>query len=168
MKYAITGDNKMIRVEFPYEIRWACRREWEAAMMLVWKAFLQSEGKRCSEEGKSNFYRFITDNELREAFLKGEYPVMVAVDGEAIVGVASIRYHNHLSLLFVDKEYHGRGIGSALLTEVIRYVRGAGERYMSLQAASDAVNFYRKRGFRTIRPEEEFSGIHVTHMEKFF
>lgn len=149
-------------------IRWAHGYEWENAMEFTWKAFLESAGRKCGEEGRDRFRRFIWDSGLKDDFLKGEYPVMVALDKEAIVGIASIRYHNHLSLLFVDSHYRGKGIGRALVTAMIQYLRDAGERYMSLQAASDAVNFYRKLGFRAIRPEEEFSGIRVTCMEKFF
>ena len=43
-----------------------------------------------------------------------------------------------------------------------------GERYMSVKASPYAVNFYKKLGFHAIRPEEEYSGIRVTSMEKFF
>jgi len=43
-----------------------------------------------------------------------------------------------------------------------------GERYMSLKAAPYAVGFYRKVGFREVAPEEEYSGIRVTPMEKVF
>ena len=39
---------------------------------------------------------------------------------------------------------------------------------MSLEAASGAVNFYRKQGFRAVRPEMEISGIRLTPMEKVF
>ena len=39
---------------------------------------------------------------------------------------------------------------------------------MSLEAASAAVNFYRKQGFRAVRPEMEISGIRLTPMEKVF
>lgn len=151
-----------------FKIRWAYRQEWESAMAFVWKAFLESEGSKCTQEGKDRFYSFIWGIDLKETYLKGEYPVMLAVEKDTIVGIASVRYHNHLSLLFVDRCRRGKGIGRALMTAAIQYVRDAGERYMSLQAASDAVNFYRKFGFRVIRPEEEFSGIKVTCMEKFF
>ncbi len=39
---------------------------------------------------------------------------------------------------------------------------------MSLKAAPYAVEFYKRLGFRIVRPEEEYSGIRVTSMEKFF
>lgn len=92
---------------------------------------------------------------------------MVALDGRKIIGAGSVRDKNRLSLLFVDEAYHHRGVGSTILMKICNYLKAeAGERYMSLQAAPYAVNFYRKQGFRAVHPEVEFSGIRVTPMEK--
>lgn len=159
----------MTRADFPYEIRWARVQEWRAAMDMVWKTFLKFEGEDYTEEGIRNFYDFITDGKLYASFLEGEYQVMVALDGARIIGLASVRSRNHLSLLFVDEDYHHKGVGRALMKRLCRYLQeDAGERYMSLKAAPYAVNFYRKLGFQTVRPEEEYSGIRVTSMEKVF
>jgi len=76
--------------------------------------------------------------------------------------------YNHLSLLFVDEEYHHRGIGRDLMRRMCEYLKKEeGERYMSLKAAPYAVEFYRKLGFHAVHEEEAFSGIRVTPMEKF-
>jgi predicted GNAT family N-acyltransferase len=44
----------------------------------------------------------------------------------------------------------------------------AGENFMSLKAAPYAVEFYKKLGFKPIKPEEVNGGIRVTPMEKAF
>lgn len=94
---------------------------------------------------------------------------MVAVDGGNIIGAGSVRNRNCLSLLFVHEAYHYRGIGSTILNKLCHYLKTEeGERYMFLQAAPYAVNFYRKQGFRAVHPEMEFCGIRVTPMEKVF
>lgn len=153
----------------PYEIRWAREEEWSPAMKMIWRTFLKFEGKDYTQEGIKNFFDFITDDDLHEAFLRGEYRLMVALDGETVIGAGSIRYRNHLSLLFVEEAYHRRGVGRAILTKLCDYLKlEAGERFMSLKASPYAVNFYRKLGFMVIRPEEEYSGIRVTAMEKLF
>lgn len=153
----------------PYEIRWARAEEWAPAMKMIWKTFMKFEGEDYTEEGIQNFFDFITDDDLYKAFLKGNYQMMVALDRGRIVGAGSIRNCNHLSLLFVDEEYHYQGIGASLMRNLCEYLKmEAGERYMSLKAAPYAVNFYRKLGFRAVAPEEEYSGIRVTPMEKFF
>ncbi len=156
-------------VERHFSVRWAREDEWAPAMQMIWRTFLQFEGKDYKEEGIKNFFDFITDDNLYVAFLKGEYQMMVALDGEQVIGAGSIRNRNHLSLLFVDENYHHMGIGRNILDSLCTYLREeAGERYMSLQAAPYAVNFYRKLGFRAVGPEQEISGIRVTAMEKIF
>ena len=76
---------------FPYEIRWAKIEEWEPAMKMIWKTFMKFEAEDYGEEGIQNFYEFITDDNLYKAFLRGDYQMMVAVDGDRIVGVGSVR-----------------------------------------------------------------------------
>lgn len=150
-----------------YDVRWARENEWAPAMKMIWKTFLKFEGRDYTQEGIKNFFDFITDDDLYVAFLKGTYRMMVALDGERVIGAGSIRNRNHLSLLFVDEDYHHMGVGSALLAGLCEYLKSeAGECYISLKAAPYAVNFYRKQGFRTVKPEEEYSGIRVTAMEK--
>lgn len=157
----------MSEAAIPYEVRWAKAEEWAPAMRMIWKTFLKFEGEDYTEEGIRNFFEFITDDALYVAFLKGKYQMMVALDGGRVIGAASVRSANHLSLLFVDEEYHHQGVGRALMNRMCEYLKKeAGERYMSLNAAPYAVNFYRKLGFRTVRPEGVYSGIRVTSMEK--
>lgn len=159
----------MVDTDVFYEIRWAKVEEWIPAMDMVWRTFMKFEGNVYTEEGIRNFYEFITDTSLYQSFLKGEYQMMVAVSKGHVVGAASVRNRNHLSLLFVEEEYHHKGIGSALMYRLCDYLQTEeGERYMSLQAAPYAVEFYRKLGFTEVAPEEAFSGIRVTPMEKVF
>lgn len=156
-------------VKKTFEVRWARQEEWASAMQMIWRTFLQFEGKDYTEEGVKNFFDFITDDNLYVAFLRGEYQMMVALDGERIIGAGSVRNRNHLSLLFVDEHYHRMGVGRRLMDSLCTYLKEeAGERYMSLQAAPYAVNFYKKLGFHMVSPEEEISGIRVTAMEKIF
>lgn len=158
-----------MKMQMPFEVRWAKEEEWGPAMRMIWRTFLRFEGRDYTQEGIRNFYDFITDDDLYVAFLKGEYQLMVALDGQKVIGAGSIRSRNHLSLLFVEEGYHRMGVGRAILTALCDYLkREAGEKYMSLKAAPYAVNFYRRLGFRAVRPEEEYSGIRVTEMEKVF
>ncbi len=150
-----------------YEVRWARESEWSPAMKLVWKTFLQYEGKDYTQEGIRHFFDFITNGDLYVSFLKGEYQMMVALMDRKIIGVGTLRGGNYLSLLFVDERYHHMGVGSAILGRLCDYLKTeAGQQYISLQAAPYAVDFYKKQGFLQIQPEMEFAGIRVTTMKK--
>lgn len=152
-----------------FEIRWAKPEEWEPAVKMIWKTFLRFEAKDYTEEGIRNFLDFITDRQLYHSFLRGNYQMLVALADEEIVGAASVRNRNHLSLLFVDEAYHHRGIGKALIERFCIYLKNeAGENIITVKAAPYAVGFYHRIGFRDVSPEEEVGGIRVTSMEKRF
>lgn len=152
-----------------YVIRWAKREEWDATMDMVWKTFLKYDGKDCSQEGIQSFRSFITDERLKQAFLEGRYQLLLALHGERIIGAGSLRAVNHLSLLFVDGEWHRKGVGRALVETLCDYLRNElGERYVSLQASPYALGFYKKLGFTQIKTQSDTPGIPVVPMEKVF
>lgn len=150
-----------------FQIKWAGAEDWTPAMNMIWKTFLKFEGDVYSPEGVRNFLDFITDEGLFHSFLQGKYLLMIALDGENIVGAASVRDGNHLSLLFVDERYHMQGIGRRLMEYFCYFLKNeAGMQSMTLKSSPYAVGFYRKLGFSETGPEECYSGIQVTPMRK--
>lgn len=153
--------------DIPYTIRWAEAQDWQPVMQLVWRTFMRFEAADYTEEGIANFQDFLTNGKIYRMFLKGQYPMLVALDGSRIIGQISVRCRNFISLLFVDESYHRRGVGRALIENMAVYLKDCGEVFMSVKAAPYAVDFYRKVGFHAYAPEESFSGIRVTSMERF-
>ncbi len=152
-----------------YQIRSAYREEWEEAMALAWKTFLQFEADVYSTEGVQNFENFITDTTLHRMFVMGAYQMFVALDQDRIVGMITLRDSKHISLLFVDEKYHRRGIGRALMKYLTEYmVKEMGIRQVTVNASPYGVEFYHKLGFRDLRPEERKDGIIYTPMELKF
>jgi GNAT superfamily N-acetyltransferase len=80
--------------------------------------------------------------ELRDRILSDE-KTLVATWNEIIVGFIAFKRGNHLSLLFVRREFSGQGIGRELFT---RCSYGLNE--VTVNAAEAAVGFYQKVGFR--------------------
>ena len=178
---------------FSYEIRWAKEHEWDQAMKLIWETFLEFEANDYSPKGVADFKEFLFDGTLRKNFLKGEYQLAVAVlkdpawvhtvtmssenadedksnePCEKIIGAASLRNTNFLSLLFVDKNYHKKGIGAALLDMLCEYLKDeAGVQFIHLASSPYAVGLYLKQGFHATDSELQIAGIRVTPMEKHF
>ena len=71
--------------EMPLEIRFVTSDEWEDAIGLVWKTFLEFEGDVYPPEGVRNFEDFITDSALKRMFVMGSYQMMGAYLGNKIV-----------------------------------------------------------------------------------
>lgn len=150
---------------FPYEIRMAYQGEWEEAMALAWKTFLEFEADDYSPEGIRSFEDFITDSTLRRMFIMGAYQMFVALDGTRMAGMITVRSNSHISLLFVDKEYHRKGIGRALMQDLCRYLRTELDvRRVTVNAAPFGIGFYHKIGFTDLEPEQMSSGIRYTPM----
>ncbi len=147
-------------------VRFAYHSDWEGAMKLAWDTFVRFNAPDYSKEGIKNFYNFIHDDMLRKMFVAGHYQLFVAVcDGEYL-GMLSLREKKHISLLFVNGDYHGNGIGSALIKYVSKYVRDEeGINSLTVNASPYAVEFYHKRGFEDVHAQMAADGITFTPME---
>lgn len=157
----------MVR-ENSYIIRLAQQDDWQKAMDLAWKTFLQYEADDYTEEGIQNFKDFITDNELFRSFLNGKYILFVACRGGQVIGMVSVRNGNHISLLFVDEEFHRQGVGRALLNYVFEFVKAKSCHSITVFAAPYGVEFYHRIGFEDLGAERHRDGIRYTPMGYIF
>lgn len=149
-----------------YQIRSAYRNEWQEAMALAWRTFLRFEADVYTPEGVKNFENFITDSTLHRMFVLGTYQLFVALDGNKVVGMITLRDTKHISLLFVDEAYHRRGIGRALINHLTDYlITEMGISRVTVNASPYGVGFYHKMGFCDLGPEEIRDGIIYTPME---
>lgn len=151
--------------ELPYEIRFAGREEWEEAMGLAWKTFLEFEADVYTPEGIRSFEDFITDSGLKRMFDMGAYQMISAFDQRKMIGMITLRNEMHISLLFVDKNYHRHGIGRALVGGMADYAkRELGQERLTVNASPYGVGFYHKIGFKDLGPEKQQDGIIYTPM----
>lgn len=142
--------------------------EWETAMGLAWKTFLKFEGMDYEQEGIDNFQDFITDQMLQRMFLLGEYILYGAYFRGQMVGIISLRNREHISLLFVDEEFHRMGIGRKLIYEVRKLERDMGGYRLTVNSSPYAVGFYHKIGFVDTEAEQTKDGIRYTPMSWIF
>lgn len=149
-------------------VRPIVNEEWENAMGLAWKTFLRFEGTDYTQEGIDNFQDFITDQTLRRMFLQGEYILYGAFYRNQIVGIISLRNKQHISLLFVDEEYHMMGIGRKLIYEMKKLEKELGGCRLTVNSSPYAVGFYHKIGFVDTNIEQTKDGIRYTPMSWIF
>lgn len=152
--------------EAQYKIGFASGEQWEEAMGLAWKTFLEFEAEDYSLEGIRSFEDFITDTNLKRMFDAGAYQMMTVSRNNRMIGMITLRNEMHISLLFVDKNYHRRGIGRALIKCMAAYVRNElGKNRLTVNASPYGVPFYHRIGFRDLGPERCQDGILYTPME---
>lgn len=148
-------------------VRPAYRGEWDDAMALAWRTFMQFEARDFTPEGIESFQDFITDSVLYRMFMMGVYQLFGAYDNGRMVGMLSLRGETHISLLFVDERYHRRGIGRQLVEYVSEYVlREEGHQRITVNAAPYATGFYHRMGFVDTGREQYNDGIRFTPMER--
>lgn len=149
----------------PVEIRFLAQNEWDEAMELAFRTFLQFEGDVYPPEGIRSFEDFITDSSLKRMFVNGIYQMMGAYVKGKLVGMISLRNQTHISLLFVDGRFHKRGIGRALISRLSDYVREEeGLSRMTVFSSPYGVDFYHRLGFRDLGPQKQQDGIIYTPM----
>jgi len=150
-------------------IRDIIKEEWTEAMALAWRTFLKFEANEYEPEGVKSFFRFITNSELEKMFLIGEYKVFGAFDGEKMIGVLGARGVTHISLLFVDEEYHHQGIATRLVERFIDSLLQEGRKgYITVNSSPYAVGFYHQIGFTDTNETQKSEGIIYTPMRKEF
>lgn len=147
-------------------VRCAYHSDWDGAMKLAWDTFARFDAPDYSEEGITNFRNFVNDDMLRKMFVAGQYQLFVAVYNDKYLGMISLRERKHISLLFVDGDYHDYGIGTALVRYVSKYaLEEEGVDELTVNAAPIAVGFYHKRGFKDVAEEMTADGIRFTPMK---
>lgn len=157
---------EIMNKKFPYEVRTAFSDEWNDSMELAWRTFLKFEASDYTAEGIENFNDFVTDNSLFRMYAEGKYPLFVAVYDKQIIGMITIRNENHISLLFVEEEYHHLGVGRALIQCSVKYIREKmGKDRVTVFAAPYGREFYHKLGFEDLGPQMQKDGILYTPME---
>lgn len=147
-------------------IREVKETEYSDAMEMIWRVFLKFNAPDYSMEGVNNFRKFLTDETLYKLYLNKDYRVFAFFAEDKIEGVISLRNDNHISLLFVSEKYQNRGVGTALLNYLSAYcMEYEGQEFITVNAAPNAVDFYRGYGFIDMDMMKESDGIVFTPMK---
>ncbi|HET6402298.1 MAG TPA: GNAT family N-acetyltransferase [Candidatus Kapabacteria bacterium] len=77
---------------------------------------------------------------------------IVAIDDEVIAGTALMTSSGEIHLCYLLPEYVGRGIGTAMLNNLLHNARVLGLRKVTLESTRTARAFYKRNGFIETAP----------------
>lgn len=137
-------------------------REVEELTNLVIETFDEFVGVDYSEEGKKSFYEFIDNGNIFTNILLAHEFLITAKINEEIVGVVTTRDRAHISLLFVRKDCHKRGISRELIESLLDFTE---KETLTVNSSPYALEIYKKLGFVAQEDLQEKDGIKFIPME---
>lgn len=141
------------------EIRSLRPEEQADAIQLSLDTFMECGKADYDERGLDVFRSFIYDKERI-----GELSFIGAFDGGKLIGTLAFRNRdNHLSLFFIRREYHRKGIGQSLFNTAIA---NGDFREITVNASTYAVPFYESLGFRKLSEAQNYKGLVSVPMKR--
>jgi GNAT superfamily N-acetyltransferase len=145
--------------------------EESAVWDVVNKTFDEFIAPTYSPEGVESFYKFVNPDSISQLFSEGypDFTAIVALFKGKIIGVISFRVKDnccHITLLFVEKQYHREGVAKGLLNHAIEMCRCHNPNLSEITVNSSpyAVTIYEKLGFQQTTLEQVRDGIRFTPM----
>jgi GNAT superfamily N-acetyltransferase len=120
------------------------------------------------DHGNNFFYDFIKPKNIRTRIKDGTDSIFLCKADEKIVAVLSIRSKHHISLLFVDKSFQGRGIAGKLIRYYMHGVKEPGIHEITVHASPYSTGIYERLGFSRDTDWRESNGIRYQPMRKSF
>ena len=150
-------------------IRKITSNEVEDAIRLALEVFMQFEAPDYHPSGVETFKRDIVENpEYLEKAKQGVCPIYGAFDGNAIVALIGMRSdRKHINLVFTKKEYHRRGIATAIFRYLLNDILKENPALdaLTLNSSPYGLPFYIALGFIPLSEEQETNGIRFTPMK---
>jgi len=139
--------------------------EEAAACNLVLKSFDEFVAPGYSEEGREEFRKYVDPDALRERLEHGNF-VILALAEDSMVGLVEVRSYNHIALLFVDEEWHRRGVAKRLLDLAVERCKlnNSGLKMVEVHSSPFAVPVYERLEFVKTGDERVENGIRYTPM----
>ena len=96
-----------------------------------------------TEEGKQNFLNSVTGSGIIKNLNEG-FEYWLAENDNQIIGIIALKNKTHLYNLFIDADFHGKGIARKLWDKAIH---GSNVKTYTVFSSSYAVPIYEKLGF---------------------
>lgn len=155
-------DKSYVRAILPHELK--------RALNLVWTVFQEYEAPDYSPQGIQTFKEFIHYPSFQERLTSENLTVYGYFDHTELIGVLALRNRSHISLLFVHRAFHHRGVARSLVQYWFNHCRAffPTVREITVNSSPYAVGFYHKLGFADTSAEQTVNGIRFTPMKYKF
>lgn len=91
---------------------------------------------------------------------------IVAVIGDKVVGFAEFEPNGHIDCFYCHHEWIGKGIGSALIGEILARAKSSNIDYIFSEVSITAKPFFEKHGFTTIAKQTIIrKGVELTNFK---
>lgn len=165
----IKNEERSLDMQEDYIIKELETADLPDALRLVWETFLIFEAPEYSDEGIEEFRSFIELSSIVEMQSRFELFLWGCFHENKIIGVIATNPRCHISLLFVDKNYHQQGIARALYNTALDYYKkDGGHSVMTVNSSPYAAEIYRRLGFTETDTERLVNGIRFIPMEHIF
>lgn len=113
-----------------------------------------------SAAGRAFFHAYVEPKKIIERFLQGNV-LLTAKNNGKIIGAIEVRDHNHISLLFVNRFWHRKGIAKRLVAKAIALCREKDEglKYFEVNASPYSEKIYAKIGFKKTSDIQDVNGL---------
>lgn len=127
---------------------------------LVARSFNEFIAPDFPEEGIDEFFSYANPRALRKRS-EGNHFVLVAESGGVIAGMIEIREMRHVSMLFVDKAFHRKGVGKELFHAALERIESESRppKKLTVHSSRFAVPFYESLGFVRSGEEKVIHGV---------
>lgn len=138
----------------------AVTNDVQAIQGLLKETWVDTYGNYLSQETLDEVYKNWQSIEfLTRQVENPEMYFPVAKENDEVVGIATARFTEETIVLFriyVDPGHQRKGIGEALINDVINYYSGAKKIQLHVEVMNGKGQaFYKKHGFKEIKREEE-------------
>lgn len=142
-------------------------RDLKEALTLVWNVFLEFEAPDYCKEGIREFKEFLEYETIRDKIIKSQLNMWTCKDNDIVIGVLAVRPPCHISLLFVDKNHHRKGIARTMFQELVKYDKSGGAcSEITVNSSPYAAEVYHRLGFEDIDVEQTVNGIRFIPMKR--
>ena len=150
------------------QIRLLHENDLSETLDLVWHVFQEFEVPLYPPKGIKSFQEFIAYSNILSMYQEHKLIFWGCFHENQLIGTIALRGYSHVSLLFVKKEWHHRGVATYLFRTLYGYVTQHNQaESITVNSSPYAIGFYKRIGFQEMSPEKEVDGIRFTPMEYF-